>query len=60
MTGFLALVGSGEYLDVMAPVERSLLALVDGAGLIYLSGGDPPHCAAALRGTPVWDAILAA
>ena len=35
-------------------------ALVDGAGLVYLSGGNPPYCASTLRGTLVWTAILAA
>ncbi len=120
MPGHLALVGSGEYLEVMAPVERALLAagrasgrsaryvqvptaaapegeqslarwvllgqqqaaridaeavpvvardrveaddpalasLVDGAGLVYLSGGNPPFCAATLRGTRLWQAAL--
>ncbi len=115
--GPVALVGSGEYLPVMAPVEAALLAgrppryvqiptaatleseasvdrwvalgveqaarlgveavplvirnradaddpalaaLVDGAGLVYLSGGNPTHCASTLRGTAVWHAVLAA
>lgn len=120
MPGPVALVGSGEYLPVMAPVEAALLevavlagrqaryvqiptaaapegkdsldrwvalgvqqaerlgaeavpllvrdrddaddpalaALVEGAGLIYLSGGNPPYCAATLRGTRVWAAVL--
>ena len=114
MTGQLALVGSGEYLEVMLPVEAALLAdrpkrfvqvptaaapegdaslerwtrlgrtqadrlgveavpllvrdradaedpalaaLVDGAGLIYLSGGSPTYLAKTLRGTAVWAAI---
>src|ERR1700710_1118884 len=112
--GPIALVGSGEYLPVMEPVERRLLegrppryvqlataaapegpqsrgrwpalgrtaaerlgvtqvvipvvdrisaddpelaGLVEGAGLIYLSGGNPPFLAATLRGTRVWAAI---
>lgn len=115
--GPVALVGSGEYLEVMAGVEGALLAgrppryvqiptaaapegqasldrwvalgvaqaarlgveavpvvvrdradaddpalaaLVEGAGLVYLSGGNPPYCASTLRGTRVWDAVLAA
>ena len=115
--GPLALVGSGEYLPVMAEVEALLLegrapryvqlptaaapegerslkrwldlgaaqadrlgveqvpvvvrdheeadspelaALVDGAGLIYLSGGNPAYLAKTLRGTRVWAAIVAA
>lgn len=117
MPGLVALVGSGEYLPNMAPVEAILLhgrppryvqiptaaslegdsslnrwvklgvdqagrlgveavpvvvrdrtdaddpelaALVEGAGLVYLSGGSPQHCASTLRGTRVWDAVVAA
>lgn len=112
--GPLALVGSGEYLPQMEPVERALLrgrghlyiqlataaapegprsldrwhrlgaeaaqrlgaeqvivdvrdradadrpelaSLVRGAGLIYLSGGNPTYLAETLRGTLVWQAI---
>jgi cyanophycinase len=115
--GPLALVGSGEYLPVMAAFEGMLLAgrapryvqiptaaapegeqslrrwlnlgatqadrlgveqvpiiardrdeanapdlaaLVDGAGLVYLSGGNPMFLAQTLRGTRLWDAIVAA
>ena len=115
--GPVALVGSGEYLPVMAEVERLLLAgrpprfvqlataaapegqqslarwhelgrasaerlgvtqvvvpvvdrvsaddpelagLVAGAGLVYLSGGNPPFLASTLLGTKVWAAIEAA
>jgi cyanophycinase-like exopeptidase len=36
-----------------------LAALIDGAGLIYLSGGSPMYLAQTLRGTRVWDAIVA-
>jgi cyanophycinase-like exopeptidase len=114
--GPLALVGSGEYLPVMAGIEGGLLAgrppryvqlataavpdgaavvakwhrlggeqaarlgveqiilnvesradandeavaaLVDGAGLIYLSGGHPAFLAETLRDTAVWRAIEA-
>jgi cyanophycinase-like exopeptidase len=113
--GPIALVGSGEFLPQMAPVDRHLLhgraaraaflptaaglegaatverwlalgtehyrslgvepvpipvidatsaedpahaARVGGAGLIYLSGGDPAHLAASLRGSRVWAAIV--
>ena len=112
--GPVALVGSGEYLPVMEPLERALMAgrpprfvqlataaapegvdslaywhelgreaaerlgvqqvvvpvvdrvsaddvelaaLVAGAGLVYLSGGNPPFLARTLRGTRVWAAI---
>ena len=115
--GPVALVGSGEYLPVMADVEAGLLAgrpprfvqrptaaaqegpasldrwvrlgrdqaarlgveavplvvrdrtdaddpalaaLVEGAGLVYLSGGSPPYCASTLRGTRVWAAVVEA
>ena len=40
--------------------DEELAALVDGAGLVYLSGGSPPFLAATLRGTAVWRAIEAA
>ena len=116
-SGTLALVGSGEYLPVMADLERSLIQSgpslryvqlataagqesverlrywerigkeqadrigaqqvflpiftredamridlaekTQGAGLIYLSGGDPHYLAQTLIGTPVWEAIIA-
>jgi cyanophycinase len=35
-------------------------ALIAGAGLIYLSGGDPGYLADTLRDTAVWAAIIAA
>lgn len=35
-----------------------LAALVAGAGLVYLSGGNPAYLAETLRGTKVWQAIL--
>ena len=37
--------------------DPALAAQVEGAGLIYLSGGNPPYCSATLRGTLVWQAI---
>lgn len=37
-----------------------LAALIAGAGLIYLSGGSPTYLAQTLRGTLVWQAIVAA
>ncbi len=40
--------------------DPELAALVEGAGLVYLSGGNPPYLAATLRGTRVWAAVLAA
>lgn len=115
--GRLALVGSGEYLPVMAPVEAWLLEqrpavyaqlataaapegeavlarwhrlgaqaaerlgaeqavidirtredahdprwlpIIERAGLVYLSGGNPAFLARTLRGTPAWEAIVRA
>jgi cyanophycinase len=115
--GPVALVGSGEFLEVMVPVDAALLAgrparvailptaaglesdervawwidlarrhyeamgvepvpvpvrrradaedgdlaaLIEGVGLVYLSGGDPHHLASTLRGSPVWEAIVRA
>lgn len=40
--------------------NSALAALVAGAGLIYLSGGNPGYVAATLRDTIVWQAIVAA
>lgn len=39
-------------------MREDLAQLIDGAGLIYLSGGDPHHLAQSLIGTPVHDAIV--
>ena len=117
VAGPIALVGSGEYLPIMAPIEAQLIAgrparyvqlataavpdgpavvqrwhdlgarqaerigvtqvvvpvvdrasandpanaaLVEGAGLVYLSGGNPTFLADTLRDTAVWRAIEAA
>jgi cyanophycinase-like exopeptidase len=40
--------------------SEDLAALVRGAGLVYLSGGDPLYLARTLRGTRVWTAVEAA
>lgn len=37
--------------------DPALAALVEGAGLVYLSGGSPPYLASVLRGTRVWAAV---
>ena len=37
--------------------NADLAALIEGAGLIYLSGGDPHYLANTLRDTLVWSAI---
>jgi cyanophycinase len=40
--------------------DRATAALVEGAGLVYLSGGDPHHLSDTLRDTALWRAIVAA
>ena len=37
--------------------DPSLAALVAGAGLVYLSGGNPPYLSSSLRGTALWAAV---
>lgn len=38
--------------------RSEIIEQIHGAGLIYLSGGDPHYLASTLIGTPVYDAIL--
>lgn len=38
-------------------MREDLATLIDGAGLIYISGGDPAYLATSLIGTAVWAAI---
>lgn len=40
--------------------DPDVAAQVDGAGLVYLSGGSPSYLAATLRGTLLWEAIRTA
>jgi cyanophycinase len=40
-----------------AAMREDLARQIDGAALIYLSGGDPHYLASSLLGTPVWEAI---
>ena len=40
--------------------DPELAALVEGAGLVYLSGGSPSYLASTLRGTRLWDAVRTA
>jgi cyanophycinase len=47
-------------LDRPSADDPALAAEVAGAGLIYLSGGDPGYLAATLAGSRVFDAILTA
>lgn len=46
--------------DRVSADDESLAGLVEGAGLVYLSGGNPPFLATTLRGTRVWAAIARA
>ena len=39
--------------------DPAMVALLSGAGLVYLSGGNPGYLANTLRGSLVWDAIVA-
>src|SRR5438132_1525428 len=45
-------------LDRAGAEDASLAAAVAGAGLVYLSGGNPGYLAATLRGSAVWRAIV--
>ncbi len=46
-------------IDAADAEEADYAALLEGAGLIYLSGGNPAYLAKSLRGTRVWQGILA-
>lgn len=39
--------------------DPKLVEQVRGAGLVYLSGGNPAHLAASLRGSALWEQVLA-
>ena len=49
-----------EVLDRDDAERADLAAKVAGAGLVYLSGGNPGYLASTLAGTAVWGAILGA
>lgn len=38
--------------------DPAIVEQVSGAGLVYMSGGNPAHLAGSLRGTALWQAIL--
>ncbi|MBT8239873.1 MAG: Type 1 glutamine amidotransferase-like domain-containing protein [Acidimicrobiia bacterium] len=40
--------------------DRKIAAQIEGAGLIYFSGGDPEHLCETLRDTALWAAVLEA
>ncbi len=50
------IVGVAKRADADDP---ALSAQIEGAGLVYLSGGHPAYLADTLRGTLVWEAIVA-
>jgi cyanophycinase len=43
-----------------AAADRGVVAAAEGAGGLYLCGGDPGLVVRTLEGTPAWDAIVAA
>lgn len=43
--------------DRVSADDEEIAGLVEGAGLVYLSGGNPPFLARTLRGTAVWRAV---
>ncbi len=46
--------------DRISADDAEIAGLIAGAGLVYLSGGNPPFLATTLLGTRVWSAIEAA
>lgn len=46
--------------DRVSADDDALASLVEGAGLVYLSGGNPGFLVETLRGTAVWAAIVTA
>jgi cyanophycinase len=47
-------------LDRTTADDPTLATPIEGAGLVYLSGGSPAYLAESLRGTRVWAAVLSA
>lgn len=50
-------VESLDVIDTVSANDPDLAERIPGAGLVYLSGGDPRYCADTLRGSLVWQAI---
>lgn len=48
-----------QVVDRSSALDPDQAALISGAGLVYLSGGNPRFLAQTLRDTPVWAAIVA-
>jgi cyanophycinase-like exopeptidase len=47
-------------LDRTGANDPGLAAIIDGAGMVFLSGGNPAHLVTSLRDTPVWTAVVEA
>ena len=63
VTHFTALGGNAAQLMVLErehAQDPALIAGIEGAGVIYFTGGSPDHLLAALAGTPLLTAIIAA
>ena len=63
VTHFAALGGNAAQLMVLErehAQDPALIAGIEGAGVIYFTGGSPDHLLAALSGTPLLTAIMAA
>ena len=63
VTHFAALGGNAAQLMVLEREHAqnpALIAGIEGAGVIYFTGGSPDHLLAALAGTPLLTAIIAA
>ena len=63
VTHFAALGGNAAQLMVLErehAQDPALIAGIEGAGVIYFTGGSPDHLLAALAGTPLLTAIIAA
>ena len=39
-------------------LDPAMATLIDGASMVFFSGGSPKYLAETLAGTPVWDAVL--
>jgi cyanophycinase len=49
-----------RIIDRESAADPKQLALLEGANLFYLSGGNPQHTIDTLRGSPAWEIIISA
>lgn len=47
-------------LDRSGAEDSGLAAMIGGAGMVFLSGGNPSHLVTSLRDTPLWAAVVEA